>query len=123
MPLTQPDLLALAREMRRNATQAERIMWGRLRNRKLGGFKFYRQIVIQGRILDFLCKDAMLIVEIDGEVHAEAGQRIRDQQRDAGFALLGYRTLRIYNADVILKTDAVCERVLDVVYEQIEHIR
>ena len=116
-------MTAFAKELRRNATPSEKIMWQRLRNRKLGGFKFYRQHVIANYIADFLCKDAMLVVEIDGEYHQDDAQLIRDQHRDAGLGLIGYRVLRITNSEVLINTDAVCSTILDAIYNSIEAMR
>ncbi len=98
-------------------------MWQRLRNRNLGGFKFYRQYVIKDRIVDFLCKDAMLVVEIDGEYHHDEQQQERDHHRDVGLAVIGYHVLRIPNSQVLANVESVCSQILDAVYTRIEEMR
>lgn len=64
-----PELLRLAGDLRKSMTPAEKILCERLRNRQIRGFRFRRQQPIQDFIVDFFCYDAMLIIEIDGEVH------------------------------------------------------
>jgi very-short-patch-repair endonuclease len=117
------DLRALAKEMRKKPTRAERVIWERVRNRRLGGFKFRRQHVAGGRIVDFFNWDALLVVEIDGGVHHTPEQQQRDLYRDVGFALLGYKTVRFTNEEVLHHTDDVCARLLDIIYERIEEQR
>ena len=82
--------------MRSEPTFAERVMWDRLRNRKLAGLKFRRQVPIGPYIADFLCKEAGLIVEFDGPNHDEA----YDRKRDGRLRAHGYRVLRFPNNDV-----------------------
>jgi very-short-patch-repair endonuclease len=82
--------------MRSEPTFAERVMWDRLRNRKLAGLKFRRQVPIGPYIADFLCKEAGLIVEFDGPNHDEA----YDQKRDSWLGAQGYRVLRFANNDL-----------------------
>ncbi len=112
-----------ARIMRQNATSAERILWSRLRNRQLGGCKFYRQRPLHGYIADFYNRDAMLVIEIDGECHESTAAAERDNNRDVELQARGYRTLRIRNAEVLTNIDEVCIRILDVVYQRIEEFR
>lgn len=113
------DTLHLAREQRKNPTEAEKVLWERLRNRKLGGFKFRRQHVVRDWIADFYCSDARLIVEVDGGVHWEEPQSQKDQNRDYELSARGYRVVRVGNEEVISNTDVVCARILDVVYEEV----
>ena len=82
--------------MRRDPTFAEKVMWDRLRNRKLAGLKFRRQVPIGPYIADFLCKEASLIVELDGPNHDEA----YDRKRDDWLCAEGYRVLRFANNDL-----------------------
>ena len=71
--LTPHDrILQAAREMRRNATPAEKVLWAELRDRRLAGLKFYRQDVIGPFIADFYCASARLVVEVDGDIHVAA---------------------------------------------------
>lgn len=91
-----------ARELRNNATDAERALWRALRGRQLDGFRFRRQVPIGGYIADFACQQAKLIVELDGGQHAEQTQY--DALRTAALQLLGYRVLRYWNDDALLRS-------------------
>lgn len=95
--------------MRRQMTDAEWALWEALRDRRLGGFKFRRQVPLCGYILDFVCFEARLIVEVDGAQHAE---NEKDQRRDAVLAGEGFATLRFWNDDVMRNADFVCLSVL-----------
>jgi very-short-patch-repair endonuclease len=83
-----------ARQLRRRQTSAEDLLWRELRDRRLGGWKFRRQVPIEGYIADFTCFDARLIVEVDGPLHAQPEQREKDVIRDATLRRHGFRTLR-----------------------------
>ncbi|MDO9418801.1 endonuclease domain-containing protein [Pararhizobium sp.] len=98
-----------ARDMRLDSTKAENILWQALRNKQLGGFKFKRQVPLDGFILDFVCFDQRLIIEVDGFQHAESA---RDIKRDAHFQGVGFRVLRFWNEDVIRNSDGVCLEIL-----------
>jgi very-short-patch-repair endonuclease len=98
-----------ARTLRFSTTRAESMLWSRLRNRQLSGFKFVRQEPIDRYYVDFVCRDQRLIVEIDGGQHAESSS---DRQRDAALSALGYRVIRFWNNDVINNSDGVLETLL-----------
>ncbi|KQY20978.1 endonuclease domain-containing protein [Rhizobium sp. Root483D2] len=98
-----------ARTMRADATVAENLLWQAVRNRQLEGFKFKRQVPLDGYILDFVCFEARLIVEVDGSQHAENS---RDLVRDAFFRGQGFRILRFWNDEVVQNLDAVCLAIL-----------
>ena len=83
-------LHARARDMRRNPTEPEKRLWRNLSNGQLGGLKFRRQEVIGRFIADFMCPARSLIVEVDGDTHDEAKDRLRDEEL-AGFGLLRTR--------------------------------
>jgi very-short-patch-repair endonuclease len=95
--------------MRAEATKPENVLWQALRNRQLAGLKFKRQVPPGGYILDFVCFEARLIVEVDGGQHAESN---RDVERDRVFESQGFRTLRFWNDEVIGNIDAVCETIM-----------
>ena len=97
-----------SRTLRRNSTDAERRLWYWLRDRRLGGFKFRRQVTIGPFIADFACVECKLVVEADGGQHGSE----RDGQRSAYLKALGWRTLRFWNNDVLQHTDAVLETIL-----------
>ena len=84
--LVRPAHRKFARTMRTDSTKAQNLLWQALRNRQLEGLKFKRQVPLGGYILDFLCLEARLIVEVDGGQHAESA---RDAERDAYFESQG----------------------------------
>ena len=85
------------RTLRKKATWAEKILWSRLRNRRLAGFKFRRQHAIGRYELDFYCAQARLAVELDGRGHGNPGRQAVDKRRDALPAKLGIKVLRFWN--------------------------
>ena len=99
-----------ARRMRREPTEAELKFWYQVRNRRLDGMKFRRQVPIGRYIADFLCTEHSIIVEIDGGQHADAVEQ--DAARDAFLAHEGYRVLRFWNADVSTNMDGVADAIL-----------
>ena len=105
-----PELLSRARELRRPMTRAEQILWSRLRDRQLGGFKFRRQYPVGPFLPDFYCAQARLVVEVDGDVHAT--QQERDAARTAWFNERGYRVIRFPNDEVYHQLEAVLEAIL-----------
>lgn len=98
-----------AKRMRREPTDAEAAMWRLLRHRQLAHLKFRRQVPFQSYILDFVCFEKHLIVEIDGSQHASSD---RDEARDAALTAEGFRTLRYWNNDVLQKPSSVLEDIL-----------
>ena len=101
----------LAKILRKNMTNAERILWQRLRNRQLGGFKFRRQKPMGPYIVDFVCLEKKIIVEVDGGQHAQ--QISADTAREDSLRKMGYKILRFWNHDVLSDTNAVLERILE----------
>ena len=97
-----------ARRLRREATDAERRLWSRLRNRQIGGFKFKRQETIGRFIADFACMECRLIVEADGGQHGEEA----DRERTAYLDQLGWKIMRFWNNDILQNTDGVLEAIL-----------
>ena len=100
-----------ARELRENATDAERILWAELRNLKRAGMHFRRQAPFDRYIVDFVCHTHKLIVEIDGSQHGDDHAAAYDEQRTAYLNSRGYRVVRFWNWEV-LKERA---RVVDVI--------
>jgi len=90
-----------ARTQRAAMTRAEAILWRELRNRRLGGFKFRRQVPIGPYVVDFLCYEGRLIVELDGPPHHDSRQRDQDARRDAWLDSQGFRILRFQNDPLI----------------------
>ena len=96
------------KRLRIEQTDAEQHLWQRLRNNQLG-FKFRRQHRLAGYIVDFVCLDGKLIVELDGSQHFE--QSDYDEQRSAVFEADGFHVLRFWNNDALLRTDDVLEEI------------
>lgn len=109
-----PDRYSLlknfARENRLHATTAEEIMWEKVRNKKLG-YVFRRQHIIYDYIVDFVCIDKMLIIEVDGAYHAEKEQQEEDKVRTSNLKQIGFRIIRFTNEEVIWDTDQVVNRI------------
>ncbi|MBN9220736.1 MAG: endonuclease domain-containing protein [Mesorhizobium sp.] len=104
-----PEKRRFARTLRRDLTEAEDKLWRELRGRKLDRIKFRRQVPIGRFVADFLCAEAMLIVEIDGSQHADSAH---DHERDAELKLRGFRILRFWNDDVLRELDSVCDTII-----------
>ena len=99
-----------AREMRHNPTEAESALWGILRNKQLG-YKFHRQYVVETYIVDFVCLDKLLIVELDGKYHSLSEQIERDKERENRLCQLGFRILRITNEELFVTTETTIEKI------------
>jgi very-short-patch-repair endonuclease len=106
-----PRLLSYARRMRAEATDAEKRLWQRLRNRQLDGYKFRRQATVGGYILDFYCPAAKLAIELDGGQHAEEHAVGYDAGRTSALGRLGITVLRFWDHDVLRDTDAVLRTI------------
>ncbi|MBB5014297.1 endonuclease domain-containing protein [Rehaibacterium terrae] len=100
----------LQKTLRKAPTDAERMLWRYLRDKQLGGCKFRRQHPYYDYILDFVCIDRKLIVELDGGQHADRTEA--DRARDAALAADGFYVLRFWNHDVLARTEAVLETIL-----------
>ena len=109
------DLLTRARSLRQHATEAERVLWKHLREHRLEGYKFRRQVVIEPYIVDFVCIDAKLIVEADGGQHAE--QLEYDAQRTARLEAMGYRIMRFWNHEILVDLHDVLEQIRSALIE------
>jgi very-short-patch-repair endonuclease len=103
-----------AKRLRRALTPQEVGLWVRLKNRRLGGFKFRVQHPIGPYILDFYCAEARLAVEIDGDVHQHPDQAAHDWRRDAYFRAMGIETLRLSTA-LLKEPDRAAEAVLETI--------
>lgn len=99
----------LARELRQRQTEAERVLWGKLRNRQLEGVKFRRQQPIGQYVVDFASLEKAVIVEIDGGQHNERPVLERDERRAGWLSGEGYRVLRFWNNEVLDNVDGVLE--------------
>ncbi len=104
------DLTERARRLRVDQTDVERRLWKRLRNRQLGGWKWKRQVPREPYIVDFLCPEAGVVVELDGGQHAEAAAY--DVRRTAFLQSLGLMVLRFWNLELVENMEGVCETIL-----------
>jgi very-short-patch-repair endonuclease len=95
---------ALAKTLRRNSTEAEKKLWDMLRDRRLEGWKFRRQVPLGSYVVDFYCSKAKLIVEADGGQHAESAS---DAIRTTWLTGNGYRVKRYWNNDILANPDGI----------------
>jgi very-short-patch-repair endonuclease len=100
-----------AKALRANSTDSERLLWSRLRDRRLLGFKFVRQQPVGPFIADFACRDADLIIELDGGQHTEDQALAADERRSALLGTHGYRVIRFWNSDVRHNIDGVIQSI------------
>jgi very-short-patch-repair endonuclease len=105
-----PDyVVQWARDLRNDMTDAERILWSRVKNKQVSGYKFRSQHPIGRYILDFYCHEKLLAVEIDGDIHEI--KKDYDNYRDEFLKSMGIRTLRFDNREVIQDVELVISRI------------
>ena len=104
-------MTAIARELRRNATSAERRLWQGLRCKQIVGFRFRRQVALGRFVADFVFLDARLVIEVDGATHSTELEIRRDAARTAAFAAHGFVTMRFTNDDVYRNLDGALETI------------
>lgn len=102
-----------AKTLRINSTDAERKLWSRLRDRRFVGLKFVRQQPVGPFIADFACREADLIIELDGGQHTD--DTAYDERRTRLLAEHGYRVIRFWNTDVLTNIDGTLELILDTI--------
>jgi len=107
-----------ARSLRKSNTPAEHKLWRRLRKRQLHGFKFRRQQPIGQYIVDFLCLEARLVIELDGGWHAEDLKAIEDGHRSAYLQSQGYTVVRFWNNEVTEDMRGVVERIAEHLFKR-----
>ena len=112
-------LKPLARQMRRDPTPAEHALWQRVRNRRVGGAKFRRQYAIERFIVDFVCLEHRLIIEVDGDIHEQ--QQEYDAVRQAFLEAQGFRVIRFTNAEVMRSPDGVVEIIGEALMREEPH--
>jgi len=101
-----------ARELRKNMTDAEQLLWSRIRRKQLKGKQFYRQKIIGNYIVDFHCHSSNLVVEVDGGQHFTKEGIEKDQSRDNYLKSLDLNILRFTNIEVLKNIDGVVEKIL-----------
>ena len=101
--------VGLARRLRREATDAERRLWSRLRDRQVDGVKFRRQVPIATFVADFASVEAKLVIEVDGSQHAQAVEA--DRLRSDALGSAGYLVLRFWNNEVLENIDGIVREI------------
>ena len=103
------DLVSLSRNLRKRQTDAENLLWRHLRGNQLEGLRFRRQHPLGRYIVDFICLEKRLVLEIDGGQHAV--EQDKDIERDNWLRTEGYRVLRFWNNDVLSNLEGVMESI------------
>lgn len=112
-PIIPEILLTHARELRKNSTDAEQLLWALLRDRQLLDCKFRRQHPLGSYILDFYCHEVKLAIELDGGQHTEDAQNKHDEKRSAWLQEQGITVLRFWNNEVLTNTEGVLQSLFD----------
>jgi len=113
------NLKQLSRQLRDNMTDAERLLWAKIRMKQLKGYQFYRQKPIGDYIVDFFCPKAKLIIEVDGSQHFVNETIEYDRIREEYVSSLGLRVLRFTNTEVLKHVEGVVERIEEEMNEKI----
>ena len=103
------DLTQLVKALRHNQTIPEQILWRAIRGRRFCGFKFRRQVQIENYIVDFICYDKNLVIELDGREHLTPEKLEYDAKRTAFLNEKNYRVVRYYNTDIFNRLDYVLQ--------------
>ncbi len=104
--------------LRKEMTNAESILWNRLRNRQVCGCKFRRQQILLGFIADFYCEEAKLVIEVDGGLHETKEQIIVDIHKDDVYNELRLTVMRITNEEIENDIDSVIEKISGLLSDQ-----
>ena len=107
------NLKVSSRQLRKQMTDAERLLWYKIRRKQIKNSQFYRQKPIGNYIIDFFCPKSKLVVEIDGGQHYEIKSEKQDKIRDAHLKRLGLKVLRFQNIDVLKNIDSVIMKIWD----------
>ena len=101
-----------SKSLRKKQTDAEKLLWSNLRNRKLNGYKFRRQHAIKSYIVDFYCAEKMLSIEVDGEIHLKKEQIEYDKNRTEELNLLEIKEIRFTNEEIDKNISLVLKKIL-----------
>ncbi|HEU5291932.1 MAG TPA: endonuclease domain-containing protein, partial [Cyclobacteriaceae bacterium] len=115
-------LLSNARELRKNPTESEALLWSFLKNRKLNNLKFRRQQPMEGFILDFYCDEAKLGVEVDGGIHSLKEVAEYDKQRTLFLNEFGIKIIRFSNKEVLKETEKTLTKIKHEASERISGV-
>jgi very-short-patch-repair endonuclease len=100
-----------SRELRTHMTDAENVLWLKLRRKQLKGHQFYRQKIIGDYIVDFYCPGARLIIEVDGGQHYGPEEMAKDRMRDKHLREQGFEVLRFLDREVLVERESVLEKI------------
>jgi len=104
-------LKSLARKLRKNMTDSEKLLWSKVNRKRLSEYQFYRQRIIGNYIVDFYCPTAKLVIEIDGGQHYYGESQLSDKKRDRVLVGLGLNVIRFSNLDVLKNIEGVLEQI------------
>ncbi|WP_409527101.1 endonuclease domain-containing protein [Rhizobium sp. P32RR-XVIII] len=113
----RPGKTAQARQLRQNETEEEYHLWSDLRARRLNGHKFARQVPLGPYIVDFLCREQRLVIEVDGFQHADSAN---DRKRTDWLNSHGYAVLRFWNREISRERRSVLETILAALSQRLE---
>jgi very-short-patch-repair endonuclease len=115
LKMDNQQMTDLSKELRRQGTPAERVLWTKLRNIQLAGVKFRRQQSVGNYVVDFVSFEKKLVIEIDGGQHSEDHIAGRDEKRTAWLESQGFRVIRFWNNEVIENLNGVLLRIQEVI--------
>lgn len=105
-------IIDVARQLRKSPTPAEKVLWEKLRNRKLGGLKFVRQHPFGRYVADFYCAELKFIIELEGSVHEDTLQKEYDDQRLEELKIRGMTVLRFKNHEILNNAEKVLKKIM-----------
>jgi|WetSurMetagenome_2_1015567.scaffolds.fasta_scaffold341931_2 very-short-patch-repair endonuclease len=108
----QEETFNTAHVLRNSMTEAEKLLWSELKNKKLQGLKFRRQHPIHWYIADFYCHEKRLVIELDGGIHMKIQVKEHDENRSAEFDRLGIHVIRFTNGQVLQSKEKVLEEII-----------
>jgi len=108
---TSPEMRERAKQLRREMTPAEKVLWRELRTNKLNGLHFRRQQIIHGYFADFYCHQQELIIEVDGGIHEF--QKDYDREREEYLMTIGFRIIRFTNEEITKDLKSVLKKILE----------
>ena len=113
-----PKLKKLARKLRNNSTFSEVILWQKLKGKQIQGVDFHRQRPVDNYIVDFICSELWLVIELDGYTHNLNDVALRDERKEARLQELGLKVIRFWDEEVLNDIDGVLRVIHAVVREQ-----
>jgi very-short-patch-repair endonuclease len=105
------ELRRYSRKLRKNMTEAEKLLWSRLRRKQIKDYQFYRQKIIGDYIVDFYCPKGNLVIELDGGQHYHNKGKAKDKRRDDFMKELGLKVLRFSDKDVFIRQEGILKAI------------